>query len=296
MFSLICAGLNGWVNNGEAGGLRHHRAHYDVTVMMLCWPFFSVTWIIYTSNRPFDDIQLSVYLGCICHIFELVIQIPSKNLLLWFRSWSSNHYLFSQGTTGVSNFVTNILLGFDERKNELFHEMSFLIENNYPYGPMIYLTALAREFTRWVWTESVCNRGHPTDRHPGMVDCYEFLYEWVSNEPIWQIRLSKSGIIWHLQMMKGNCAGNSPVTGEFPHKGQWRGAFDVFFDLRLNKPLSKHRLMIYVLTVVISINKRAKNVFIQASLPHVLFALHALHTRLEKHFIVKNLRPRSQCG
>ena len=92
------------------------------------------------------------------------------------------------------------------------------------------------------------------------------------------------------------CAGNSPVTGEFPHKGQWRGAFDVFFDLRLNKPLSKHRLMIYVLTVVISINKSAKNVFIQASLPHVLFALHALHTRLEKHFIVKNLRPRSQCG
>ena len=23
----------GWVNNGEAGDLRRHRAHYDVTVM-----------------------------------------------------------------------------------------------------------------------------------------------------------------------------------------------------------------------------------------------------------------------
>ena len=33
MFSLICAWINGWVNNGEAGGLRCHRAHYDVTVM-----------------------------------------------------------------------------------------------------------------------------------------------------------------------------------------------------------------------------------------------------------------------
>ena len=32
MFSLICAYINGWVNNGEAGDLRHHRAHYDVTV------------------------------------------------------------------------------------------------------------------------------------------------------------------------------------------------------------------------------------------------------------------------
>ena len=33
MFSLICAWINGWVNNREAGDLRCHRAHYDVTVM-----------------------------------------------------------------------------------------------------------------------------------------------------------------------------------------------------------------------------------------------------------------------
>ena len=30
---LICAWINGWVNNGEASDLRRHRAHYDVTVM-----------------------------------------------------------------------------------------------------------------------------------------------------------------------------------------------------------------------------------------------------------------------
>ena len=30
MFSLICARINGWVNNGEAGDLRrHHTHHYD---------------------------------------------------------------------------------------------------------------------------------------------------------------------------------------------------------------------------------------------------------------------------
>ena len=34
MFSLIWAWINGWVNNGEAGDLRRHRAHYDVTVMI----------------------------------------------------------------------------------------------------------------------------------------------------------------------------------------------------------------------------------------------------------------------
>ena len=33
MFSLICAWINGWVNNREAGDLRRQGAHYDVTVM-----------------------------------------------------------------------------------------------------------------------------------------------------------------------------------------------------------------------------------------------------------------------
>ena len=33
MFSLICVRINGLVNNGEAGDLRRHRAHYDVNVM-----------------------------------------------------------------------------------------------------------------------------------------------------------------------------------------------------------------------------------------------------------------------
>ena len=28
MFCLFCAWINGWVNNGEAGDLRRHRAHY----------------------------------------------------------------------------------------------------------------------------------------------------------------------------------------------------------------------------------------------------------------------------
>ena len=33
MLSLICAWINGWVNNHEAGDLRCHHTHYDVTVM-----------------------------------------------------------------------------------------------------------------------------------------------------------------------------------------------------------------------------------------------------------------------
>ena len=37
----------------------------------------------------------------------------------------------------------------------------------------------------------------------------------------------------------GHCAGNSPVTGDFPAQRPMMRSFDVFFDLRLNKRLSK---------------------------------------------------------
>ena len=37
MFSLIRVWINGWVNSGGAGDLRHYRAHYDVIVMLSVW-------------------------------------------------------------------------------------------------------------------------------------------------------------------------------------------------------------------------------------------------------------------
>ena len=40
MFSLICAWINDWVNNGETGDLRRHRAHYDVIVMYIMLHIF----------------------------------------------------------------------------------------------------------------------------------------------------------------------------------------------------------------------------------------------------------------
>ena len=50
MFSLICAWINGRVNNREAGDLRRHRKHYDVTVMLsFCGKRPTVAWV---TNQP----------------------------------------------------------------------------------------------------------------------------------------------------------------------------------------------------------------------------------------------------
>ena len=43
----------------------------------------------------------------------------------------------------------------------------------------------------------------------------------------------------NLFRVTGPCAGNSSVTGEFPSQRPVTRSFDVFFDLRLNKRLSK---------------------------------------------------------
>ena len=54
MLSLICAWIKGWLNNGEAGDLRRHCAHNDVTVMeslilvnitIILVPYHTVYWV-----------------------------------------------------------------------------------------------------------------------------------------------------------------------------------------------------------------------------------------------------------
>ena len=56
--------------------------------------------------------------------------------------------------------------------------------------------------------------------------------------------LDRFGSRWRHQMetfspLLAICAGNSPASGEFPAQRQVTRSFDVFFDLRLNKRLSK---------------------------------------------------------
>ena len=52
LFPLIWVLINGWVNNREAGDLRHHRGHYDVTEMMRIElvPFFAYNQIPHNAT------------------------------------------------------------------------------------------------------------------------------------------------------------------------------------------------------------------------------------------------------
>ena len=63
---------------------------------------------------------------------------------------------------------------------------------------------------------------------------------YIDNSPVWNVSVSW----WRHQMetfsaLLAICAGNSPVTAEFPSQKPVTGSFYVSFDLRLNKRLNK---------------------------------------------------------
>ena len=87
MFSLICAWTNGWANNRDAGDLRRHHAHYDVTVMKTR---FSITCIIYLmlpiSNLVWQPSWILIlFLNCKIIVANLsnIMKLKHISIYLW---------------------------------------------------------------------------------------------------------------------------------------------------------------------------------------------------------------------
>ena len=62
------------------------------------------------------------------------------------------------------------------------------------------------------------------------------------------------------------CAGNSPVSGEFPAQRPMKRSFDVFFDLRLTKRLSKHSRGWWFETLSRSLSRHCNDLSISKSI------------------------------
>ena len=77
-----------------------------------------------------------------------------------------------------------------------------------------------------------------------MIGRLKRMYEWVLARCEFKTSFGGMSSWWRHQMetfsaLLAICAGNSPVTGEFPTQRPVTRSFDVFFDLRQNKRLSK---------------------------------------------------------
>ena len=82
MFSLICAWINGWVNNREAGDLWSHRTHYDVNVMLAfgghqtvsvaTFRWFLCVWWIYGIKLGYKWRKFTVGLWLVNEIVQVI--------------------------------------------------------------------------------------------------------------------------------------------------------------------------------------------------------------------------------
>ena len=101
MLPLICARINGWVNNRGAGDLRRNRTHYDVIVM------FKPNWIAtYETRIRYMISWPAIPAGCLVIKSENILsrnvkssmtsssQNTSIKLIFVIRFWSQIEIIF----------------------------------------------------------------------------------------------------------------------------------------------------------------------------------------------------------
>ena len=221
-FSLIYAWINGWVNNREAGDLSRHRAHHDVIVMKIVSSHsgthssflmgLSLEVLLLKSHEdlcarnknqyggtmalPFEtyydtagdrDIYTLLGLHCLFHFFiskprvSTESQISPKFVLLWHASQLLNHFeVLHKARQCHCRALCKISKRFGNRTVR--------------YGQMSF-----RDICFWdAFRTDVIYCNNPAG-HAILLG----LFPW------WRQMETSSALLTL-------CAGNSPVTGEFP--------------------------------------------------------------------------------
>ena len=136
-FCLICAWIKGWVNSGEAGDLRRHRAHYDVIVMIIhdelmtesyqtnqsCLHIFficCISWYtIYRELITWRHLFSTVQIWYATIIWAATYQY--SKLIILFLNWTSHCKLIS---SSVKRFLI-IQSDYKLKKTSYFHKTIF---------------------------------------------------------------------------------------------------------------------------------------------------------------------------
>ena len=115
IFSLICARINGWVNNHEAGDLRRYRAHYEVSIMTqqtgnkpLIEPIVAKTIL---SIIAFKIFFYHNYLFLLIHLNMRSIPANSSKLFLYMSNLNANFDIIRLSETRLtvtSEYINNL--------------------------------------------------------------------------------------------------------------------------------------------------------------------------------------------
>ena len=125
MFSLVCARTNGWLHHRDAGDLRRHYAHYDVTLMY----HFILVLSTHHSNP------------------QIIVSIRSEYHFL-LQSFSSNLWTWIFGSSKLYNIYLILSHGF-----QWFDQLNKIYMMTSSNGNIFRVTGhLCGEFTglRWI--------------------------------------------------------------------------------------------------------------------------------------------------
>ena len=128
MLSFICAWTNRWVHIRDAGDLRRHRVHCDVTVMLIwCWGQ-KIPWLLGRNHScwclgslrrqvirsqcinslwPSDDIWRQRYGSTLAQVMACCLTAPSHYLNQWWLiisevQWHSSEDNFTSDTSATN--------------------------------------------------------------------------------------------------------------------------------------------------------------------------------------------------
>ena len=117
MFPLICAWINGCANNRNAGDLRCHRTHYDVTINFLIFSTTSKhhkTWsikiVLCTWNRNYNNthhlaVQNILPYKCLLWLLTPIITFQERNVERQMRSKPFSIMSWVVGTIGLPPLI-----------------------------------------------------------------------------------------------------------------------------------------------------------------------------------------------
>ena len=104
----------------------------------------------------------------------------------------------------------------------------FLLYSNWPMLSIFHITRQPSNNFRQFFLYNHISHNHVSHSYPIQVFVLiRVIVTW------WRHQMETLSVVLTL------CAGNSPVTGEFPAQKPVKRGFDVFFDMRLNKRLGK---------------------------------------------------------
>ena len=109
ILSVICAWINDWVNTRQAGDLRRHGDHYDVTVMLEGTKVWSLIEYQPTIIHHVSNIMLAIW-------GVLQTWIPSKvcvRMYIWYYAYIHPHNKYLNLSPYINGYITSVLIPVD---------------------------------------------------------------------------------------------------------------------------------------------------------------------------------------